>query len=704
MALIGKIRDNSWILIVLIALGMGGFILQDIISNQGMRSAADFELAKVNGKKIDYKEFQHTEQVLYAGAPDPDPYAQREYLWGYFKDKAIVESESEALGIGVSTEELVDLQFGENPSPVIISRFKDANGMLDRERLEYFRSQIENNTLEDRVKEYWAIQEKEIIKEKQQTKLLNLFVKAVYTPKWMAEELSKEAASMADFIYVKVPFEKLDDKDIKVTDEDIKTYLDKNKKKYINLEETRVMKYLEWEVIATPGDSIKAKDEIQKLYAGFETATNDSLFVINNSGNISPVYYKSEDIPGELKEKVAQMFKGEIYGPYFDVDKYTIAKLVDKKVVADSVKARHILIGASPQNPSSFSTAQAKIDSIKQVLDKGGDFADLAARHSEDSGSAQKGGDLGYFAQGTMVGPFNDACFHGDKSRKYHVVSSQFGVHLIQVMDRKFVDSNPKYKLAYVSVPLIPSQETQDSIYNFASELLIASSDMVDLEANAKKNGMELKESNPMKESDYLFMNFGSSQTSRDIIRWAYQPGVDKGDISDVVYIYENPERYYNSHYVLVGLDKIFPKGQKSVEDARKTLEVAIKNELKGKKIAAAIKGKSIEAVAKQYSVTVDTTTAATFSNRFMPNIGNEPKVLSSVFFGEINKASKPIVGNSGVFIVKPLVIKMADKPREDIDQMRMMHNSQVKGEAGFRFMESLRNKAEVKDNRYKYY
>ncbi len=704
MALIGKIRDNSWILIVLIALGMGGFILQDIISNQGMRSAADFELAKVNGKKIDYKEFQQAEQVLYAGAPDPDPYAQRAYLWEYYKDKALVESEAELLGIGVSTEELIELQFGENPSPIIQNRFKNASGMLDRERLDFFRNQIDNNTMEDRVKEYWAIQEKEIIKEKQQAKLLNLFVKAVYTPRWMAEELSKEAASTAEFLYVKVPFEKIDDKDIKLKDEDVKAFLDKYKKKYINPEETRLMKYLEFEVLPTSADSAKAKEDIQKLYADFQTAANDSLFVLNNSGNYSMIYYKSEDIAGEIKDKVGQMFEGEIYGPYFDVDKYTIGKLIDKKAVPDSVKARHILIGANAQNPSSFNTAQNKIDSIKQVLETDGDFADLAARFSEDTGSSAKGGDLGYFAQGTMVGPFNDACFHGDRGTKYHVVNSQFGVHLIQVMDRKFVDNNPKYKMAYVSVPLIPSQETQDSIYNVVSELLIASSDLKDLEANAKKLGLELKEANPMKESDYLFMNFGSAQTSRDIIRWAYAPGVDKGDISDVVYIYENAERYFNSHYVLVGLDKIFPKGQKTVEDAKKTLEVVIKNELKGKKIAAAIKGKDLEAIAGLYDVTVDTSMNATFSSRFMQNIGNEPKVLHVAFNGELNKTSKPVIGNSGVFVVKPLLVNRADKPREDLDQMKMMNNSQVKGEAGFRFMESLRNKAKIRDNRYKYY
>lgn len=704
MALISKIRNNSWILIVLIALGMGGFILQDILSNQGMRSAADFELANVNGKTIDYKEFEHTEQVLYAGAPEQDPYGQRDYLWSYFKDKAIVESEAEKLGIGVSTEELYDLQFGDNPSNIIQTRFKTPNGMLDRERLDFFKGQIENNTLDPKVKEYWAIQEKEIIKDKQQIKLLNLFSKAIYTPTWMAEELSKEAASTADFLFVKVPFESIDDKDIKITDEDVKAFLDKNKKKHINKEELRVLKVLEFNVVATSLDTANAKENIQKLYTEFASAANDSLFVINNAGNYGSVYYKSADIEGEVKDKVSQMIKGEIYGPYFDVDKFTIAKLVDKKMVADSVKARHILVGASPQNPASFTAAQAKIDSLKRELDKGGDFADLAARFSEDSGSAQKGGDLGYFAQGTMVGPFNDACFHGDRSIKYHVVRSQFGVHLIQVMDRKFTDTNPKYKLAYVSVPLSPSQETQDSVFNIASELLITSSDLKDLEAKAKKQGLEMMESNPLKQSDYTLMNYGASPTSRDIVRWAYAPGVSTDDISDQVYTYEDQERYFNSRYLLVGLEKEFPKGEKTVDDARKTLETLLKNELKGKKIQAAIKGKDLAAIAKKYNIAIDTVANATFNNRFMPKVGNEPKVLSAVFNGTINKETKPIIGNSGVFVVKPLVIKMADKPGQDIDAQKKMSNSQYKGEAGFMFMESLRNKAKVKDNRYKFF
>lgn len=706
MALIGKIRNNSWILIVLIAVGMGGFILQDVMTNQSKRNTGNFELANVNGKSIDYREFQNTQEILYAGSTNSDGYAQKASLWRYFSEKAIVESEAEQLGIGVSTEELIDLQFGPNPSPIITARFKNQSGQLDRERLNSFRDAIEANDLDPRFKSYWAIQEKEIVKERQQTKLQNLAAKAVYTPNWLAEELSREATSTAEFAYVKIPFDKISDEEVEVTDDAIRAYIKENSAKYQNKEESRTLKYVEYSVFPTKSDSLMIQSELEKIGEEFAIAANDSLFAVNNSGNYSHIYYKPEDLPEQIKEVVVDMEVGELYGRYLDTDKYTIAKLLDKKLVADSVQARHILRSIDMQDPSnSLKAADLLIDSLKTVLEEGGaSFEDLAAEFSEDPGSASKGGDLGYFVQGTMVAPFNNACFFGDED-EYQVVVSQFGVHLIEIMDRKFLDNEPKYKVAYISSAIVPSQTTQDSVFDKATELVTFSSSVEELTERVNADStLEIKESSPLKKSDYMFMSFGSGPASRDIVRWAYEPGVEVGDVSPVVYTYTDKVNYYNSNYVVIGLQNIYPKGLRTVEEARNSVELPVINQKKGEKIIEQISSTDLNEVASQFEVSVDTISGLAQNAAMIQNLGSEPKVMQLAFNGSINETAGPIIGNSGVFLIQPLLININDQAASNSIQQKNSSETKVRNEVNFRFMEALKKNADIEDNRYDYY
>jgi hypothetical protein len=304
-----------------------------------------------------------------------------------------------------------------------------------------------------------------------------------------------------------------------------------------------------------------------------------------------------------------------------------------------------------------------------------------------------------------MVPTFNHACFHGDKNTKYYVVNSQFGVHLIEVTDRKFLDNDAKFKMGYISTTIVPSQETQDSIFDVATELVTNSSNLEELTAQIMENEeYEIKESNPFKQSDYRFETFGNDAASRELIRWAYEPGVEVGDVSSVVYTYTDKAKYFNNRYVVTSLSKINEKGQMSVEDAIASSEIKIKNYLKGKKLAEQIEGGDLNAIASQFGVAVDTVNTVPFNSAFIPDLGNEPAVLNTVFNGTLNEVSEPIVGRSGVFVVKPLLINISDQASSDYLQQQSSTQSKVRNEASFRFMEALRKNAKIEDNRYMYY
>ena len=98
-------------------------------------------------------------------------------------------------------------------------------------------------------------------------------------------------------------------------------------------------------------------------------------------------------------------------------------------------RASHILIQSPADAPEADQkAARARIESIQQQVKKNpADFARLAKEHSQDPGSAAKGGDLGFFPRGAMVKPFEEAVFSLKEGQTSDVVRSEFGFHLIRV-------------------------------------------------------------------------------------------------------------------------------------------------------------------------------------------------------------------------------------------------------------------------------
>lgn len=104
----------------------------------------------------------------------------------------------------------------------------------------------------------------------------------------------------------------------------------------------------------------------------------------------------------------------------------------------EQVRASHILISI-PENADAAAKTQAKTKAQQVLKDvkAGKDFAALAREHSQDPGSAVNGGDLGFFQQGQMVGPFNDVAFSLKPGATSGLVETQFGFHIIRVAEKK---------------------------------------------------------------------------------------------------------------------------------------------------------------------------------------------------------------------------------------------------------------------------
>ncbi len=704
MALIGKIRQNFWLVLIVLGLALASFVIMDIM---GSRNAGGLfnqtTVGQVGDTKIEYSDFSRAENTIFSG--NTDTYGRRNAVWNYLVEKAIIDEEADDLGIGVSTEELMDLQFGTNLSPVIQNNFRNAQtGQVDRQQLLDIKKAIESGEgLNQQFREFWASQEQQIIKRAKQDKINALISKAIYTPSWMAEVGNNLNTESATFEFVKVGYDKVSNSDVQVSDDDYKNFLNKNASKYTNKEETRLVDIVVFDVLPTVQDSQKIKSELEKLAVDFRNAPNDSLFATNNNGGYSTVFNTPEQMQGILKDSVVNLEEGETFGPYLENGYYQVAKVVGKRVVADSAKARHILRSVTNNDPAQLAAANTFIDSLMNVLEAGtAEFDSLAIKHSQDPGSGFKGGDLGTFAQGTMVGPFNKVCFISGKIGSLHKVTTQFGVHLIELQDRVFDNQDPKFQMALIGKPVVPSEETQIALEERAGELMRSNRTLSALQSAVESDAsLNLETSRALKENDFSVANLGSGDESRAIVKWAYQAA--PGEVAPSVYTYTDKVNYFNSKYVVAALKSIQAPGLMSIEEAKVSLKDLVLNAKKAEKIKSSISGTDLNGIASQYGTVVDTAKNVSFNAGFIAGHGAEPKVVANLFSVEQGETVGPVEGNNGVYVAK-MLSKNPSIAGTNVTQIKKNMNNTSRSQVNYRLWDAIKKMVGSEDNRSKFF
>lgn len=702
MALISQIRKHSWILILSLALALGGFIVMDMVSAGTRASGNDFVIGSVNGEKLDWQEFQRAERILYPNASD-DVYGQRTYIWNYMVEEKLLLNEADELGFNVGDEELEELQYGVRLSPVIQRNFRDQNtGQVNRQSLEQIKANLGTGKLQPQLEEFWGFQKGEIIKERLQSKLTGLIKKTIYTPTWMAQQLQQEQGSSIDFLYVMVPADKVDESEIKLTDDDYKNWMKENEGLIKRKEEFRTVDFVVFNVVPTPEDSAIVKTKIEERIAAFRTAEDDSTFVANNYGILEETYFTKDQLSPAIADTVFDLPIGTIYGPYIDGVEYRAFKVLGKKVLPDSVKSRHILIQG--KTADELTAASSRIDSLKTLIDNGAArFDSLAMQFSQD-GSASQGGDLGWSAIGRMVKPFNDVIFYKAEPGKVYKVTTQFGVHLVEVTDRKFIENTQGIKLAYLVEPIVPSEETQDALYDDALEFSGQYRSYEAIKAAVEKNPeLSLETAAGLTANGYQFSNLGGGNTSRDIIRWAFEKNTKQGDVAPEVFIYDEPTLFYNSRYVVPVLRSIIKPGTATLEDVKSNLEEQVKAKKRIDILASKITSTDLNAVAQQFGVEIDTFNNVNFNMSYLQGLGNEAGLIGKVTSMKKGEVAGPIKGMNGVYVVQ-VIHRTEASESGDIASYRSQLLASARNGVDSRLMEAIKSTAKIKDNRFKFY
>lgn len=701
MAIIGKIRSKSWILIIMMFLGLASFILMDMLSGKTsvFGGSSQLDAGSVNGKNISWSEFQRTESVLSQNSRS-DAFQRRSAIWDFFVEKAIVDNEADGLGLVVSKDELLELEFGQNLSPVVQNRFTNPQTrQVNRENLNQYKKAIEENTLSEPAKQFWRVQEEQIIKDRLQTKLSSMVEKAMFTPSWMVEELEKEQNKNISFNYVKVPFDAVANTEVTVTDADLSKYLNSHKAEFTNKEETRKVDYVSFTIKPSAKDSSNILSKFSPLKADFRSSTNDSLFVAINSGIMTNGYLTKDKITiGGISEQLFTEPVGTVFGPYVDRTNYQLTKLQDRRVLPDSAKSRIILIQA--QSPDQFVAANKTIDSLLQLINSGTDFAELAKKHSQDPTSAGNGGDYNYVALNQVIPAWQDLIFFKGQIGKVYKVTAPYGVQLVEPQGRKG-EEKEYVKIASITQSIIPSDETIADVFDKASKFINENKTLDEMKASAQNMNLFVKSSAPLKKNDFIVGELGSSQSSRDIVKWAFQNSV--GTISPSVYSFEDPVNYYTNKYVVAGLRSIQSAGLPSVANIKEELMPLVMNLKKGEILKGKITSKDLNSIASTYGTQVDSATDIKFSSSFVPGMGTEPKVIAKALTLAQNVVSNPIVGENGVYIVN-VTSNQTSNASSNVGALRKVFNSKYTANIKSQLIKSIKDNAEISDNRSTYY
>lgn len=703
MGIITSIRKRGGLLITLIGLAVAGFVVMDVVQNRNM-SGSVTSVGTVDNKSLDFNELRSMEEILYQGS-DADEFSKREYIWNYFMESTILNKAAEKSGLVVGKQELLDMEFGANLSPIMQQRYSNQQtGRVDMAQLQNVKDQIQKGTLPANMASFWAIQEKEIIKERLDQKLTSLFTKAVYTPTWQAQQILDDQTKPVNTLYVKVPSSFIGDTEIKLTDADYQKYIDEHKSVYTTDVEKRIISTVNVPVLISKADTVAAEQAIASRMEEFRSATNDSAFVLTNNGTISDAFVKSAQLDEAVKTRIATMNTGDVFGPYINGAEMKAVKVLGKSAVADSVKSRHILINA--KNPQEFEVANKRIDSAMAVIKSGqGKFGDVARAISMDGGSAAKGGELPFAYQGQMVKPFNDALFFDSKPGQIKKVESQFGVHLLEILDKKTIGDANGYKVAYLSSELIPSEETQNASLAQVENILSGVTTIAQLEEKLKKvPGLTLQKSYAVTSADFALQSLPPGQGSREIIKWAFDEKTKVNQVSPNPFAIQTTGKYYVEQYVIAVLNSIIPKGKGTVEALKSELTPMVMAVKKNEKLLEKAKSsKTLEALAQQFSVKLDTAKSVTFSTNFTPGIGKEPKVVAYIYSTPINSTSPIIVGEGGIFMVRPYEV-VVNPVQPPIENAKRFYTASIAQQMNGKIVAALKKKTDIEDNRGELY
>jgi len=666
MAILNKIRQQSLVLILVIAMALFAFILSGLFDGSAsFSSKSQNVIATINGEDIERDGFMakvEAAQRQFGGSLTNTQAMNR--VWDQEVNNALMSAQYDALGITVERDQMRDLL---KLSLSSFEEFKNADGIYDENKLNEFIANLKaispnTSLLGGSPINYaaWTNYENNIaITGKQQT-YFNMIKAGVIGTLAEGELDYKLENDKVDIKFVQVPFSSIPDSTVTVTKSDISNYINNNKSKY-EVDASRGLYFVEFKEAPSLKDETNIQNNLKALLEdkeeynesskttetviGFINTTDDEGFLATNSAIklYNDFVFKSV-LPVAVADSIYNLEKGGIYGPYKDGNMYKISKVIDVKQIADSVKVRHILIpfvgGERADATVTKTEAEAKVtaDSILRVLKRSRSKFTSLLDLSSDTVSNEKGGEIEFAYNSGMAPEFKAYAFDNNRG-DIDVVRTDFGFHIIEILSQG--TKQKAVKVGNLAQVIEPSEQTIDNTFNLTSKFEIAVADK-NFSDVAKENNYTVKPVSSVKALDESIPGLGNQ---RAIVRWAFEEDAKVGDVKRF--------NLQSGGYAVVMLTAKNKKGLMSTENASVTALSEIRKEKKAALIRASISGTTIEDIAASQNQSVKTALAINMKNPTLSGAGIEPRVIGAAFGLQEGAMSNLIDGTAGVYVIQ---------------------------------------------------
>ena len=713
MAALGKIRSKGVILISILGFALFAFIAEELFrSCESSRNESRQQVGEVLGDKVNVQDSQklvdeYTNVIKMTqgrdNLTDDDLNQVKDVVWNTFVQTEIISKEASKLGLQVTDQELQNiLNAGTNPmllqTPFVnqqTGRF-DAN-LLKKFLAEYKQAQTTNPQMAEQyqgIYNFWTFIEKslrqQVLAQKYQSLLAGCLISNPVSAKMAYTDENQESnIQLASFAYSSI-----NDNKVKISDADLKAKYEELKPRFKQYEETRSIKYVDYQVLPSASD----RAALNKTVAGYVQSlkeTADPVEIVRNSGSLVTylgIPQTKAAFPTDIAARLDSMAVGSTSAPVENKLDNTInvVKLISKVQLPDSVQFRAIQVGgATPAD------AAKTADSIFTALKSGAEFEAIAKKYGQTGeknwitsnqyqNATSMDADTKSYIESLNTLPVNEI-----KNLKLTQ-----GNLILQITDRKAMTD--KYVAAVIKKPIEFSKNTYSAAFNKFSQFVSESQTLEAMQKNASKYGYKVQERMDIRNSEHYVAGIHGT---REALKWIFE--TDENKVSQ---LYECGD---NDHLLVLVMTKINKKGYRSLDDenVKNYVKQEVLRDKKAEMLMAKVKGVNSISAAKAKGAQVSAVNQVTFAAPvFVQSTGmSEPALSGAVAATAKGKFSSAAVkGNGGVYLFLVLEKKMRPvkfnaKESEQRQRQKMM---QYAGN----FMQELYINANVKDNRYLFF
>lgn len=713
MAALGKIRSKGVILICVIGFALFAFIAEELFrSCESSRNESRQQVGEVLGDKVNVQDFQklvdeYTNVIKMTqgrdNLTDDDLNQVKDVVWNTFVQTELISNEASKLGLQVTDQELQNvLNAGTNPmllqTPFVnqqTGRF-DAN-MLKKFLAEYKQAQTTNPQMAEQyqgIYNFWTFIEKslrqQLLAQKYQTLLAGCLLSNPVSAKMSYTDENQESnIQLASFAYSSI-----NDNKVKISDSDLKAKYEELKPRFKQYEETRSIKYVDYQVVPSKAD----RAELNKTVAGYVKSLSevaDPTDVVRKSGSLVTylgIPQTKAAFPSDIAARLDSVAVGSTTAPVENKQDNTIniIKLMSKTQLPDSVQFRAIQVGgATPAD------AAKTADSIYTALKGGADFEAIAKKYGQTgeknwitSNQYQNAPSMDVDTK-SYIEALNTLPVNELKNLKFTQ-----GNLILQITDRKGMTE--KYVAAVIKKPIEFSKNTYSAAYNKFSQFVSENQTLEAMQKNASKYGYKVQERMDIRNSEHYVAGIHGT---REAMKWIFE--ADENSVSP---LYECGD---NDHLLVLVMTKVNKKGYRGLDDVnvKNYVRQEVLRDKKAEMLMAKVKGVNSISAAKSKGAQISNVNQVTFAAPvFVQSTGmSEPALSGAVSATAKGKfCSSAVKGNGGVYMFQVVDKKMRPVKfnAKEYEQRQRQKLLQYAGN----FMQELYFKANVTDNRYLFF